>query len=81
MDSIGFHGGVATVKRVRKCISYHELRALDPGYELLAQMAGSYWTNEKTKALLGFWGAANMQAQLNVVSRKKVVYEKASFYW
>ena len=37
MDSIGFHGGVATVKRVRKCISYHELRALDPGYELLAQ--------------------------------------------
>ena len=38
-------------------------------------MAGSYWTNEETKALLGIWGAANVQAQLNVVSRKKVVYE------
>ena len=36
-------------------------------------MAGSYWTNEETKALLGIWGAANVQAQLNVVSRKKVV--------
>ena len=51
----------------------HKLRALDPRYELLAQMAGSYWTNEETKALLRIWGAANVQAQLNVVSRKKVV--------
>ena len=38
-------------------------------------MAGSYWTNEETKALQRIWGAANVQAQLNVVSRKKVVYE------
>ena len=37
-------------------------------------MAGSYWTNEETKALLRIWDAANVQAQLNVVSRKKVVY-------
>ena len=57
-----------------------ELRALHPGYALLAQMAGSYWTNEETKAL-GIWGAANVQAQLNVVSRKKVVYERVGFYW
>ena len=78
MDSIGFRGGVATVKRVRKCISLRfvcsvnrALRVLDPWYEPLAQTAGSYWTNEETKALLGIWGAANVQAQLNVVSRKK----------
>ena len=58
-------------------------------------MAGSYWTNEETKALLRIWGAANVQAQLNVVSRKKVVYEsidiralrsniydeRVGFYW
>ena len=81
MDSIGFRGGVATVKRVRKSKNVAELRALDPWHELLAQMAGSYWTNEETKALLGIWGAANVQAQLNVVSRKKVVCERVGFYW
>ena len=58
-----------------------QLSALDPRYELLAQMAGSYWTNQETKALLRIWGAANVQAQLNVVSRKKVVYERVGFYW
>ena len=42
-------------------------------------MAGSYWTSEETKDLLGIWGAANVQAQLNVVSRKKVVYERVGF--
>ena len=47
-------------------------------YEPLAQMAGSYWTIEETKALLGIWSAANVQAQLNVVSRKKVVYERVA---
>ena len=52
-----------------------------PWNELLVQMAGSYWTNEETKALLRIWGAANVQAQLNVVSRKKVVYERVGFYW
>ena len=52
-----------------------------PWNELLAQMAGSYWTNEETKALLRIWGAANVQAQLNVVSCKKVVYERVGFYW
>ena len=52
-----------------------------PWYELLAQMAGSYWTNEETKALLRIWVAANVQAQLNIVSRKKVVYERVGFYW
>ena len=71
----------------------HKLRA--SWYELLAQMAGSYWTNKETKALLRIWGAANVQAQLNVVSRKKVVYEsidiralrsniydeRVGFYW
>ena len=49
----------------------HKLRALDPRYELLAQMAGSYWTNEETKALLRIWGAANVQAQL-VAAVKRV---------
>ena len=29
-------------------------------------MAG--WTNEQTKVLLGLWSAADVQAQLNVVS-------------
>ena len=28
MDLIGFRGGVATVKRVRKCISYQKLRLI-----------------------------------------------------
>ena len=37
-------------------------------------MAG--WTNEETRALVGLWGAADVQAQLNVVSRKKIVYQK-----
>ena len=36
-------------------------------------MAG--WTTEETRALLGLWGTADVQAQLNVVSRKKVVYQ------
>ena len=49
----------------------HKLRALDPRYELLAQMAGSYWTNEETKALLRIWGAANVQVQL-VAAVKRV---------
>ena len=31
---------------------------------------------EETRALLGLWGAADVKAQLNVVSRKKVVYQK-----
>ena len=42
-------------------------------------MAGSYWTNEETKALLRIWSAANVQVQLNVVSHKKVVYERVGF--
>ena len=29
------------------------------------------WTNEEMRALLGLWGAADVKAQLNVVSRKK----------
>ena len=61
--------------------SLNYARALDPWYEPLAQMAGSYWTNGETKAFLGIWGAANVQAQLNVVSRNKVVYERVGFYW
>ena len=75
---------MATVKPVRKCISYQKLRLITRvrplvRTELLAQMAGSYWTNDETKALLRIWGAANVQAQLNVVSRKKVVYERVGF--
>ena len=38
-------------------------------------MAG--WTTEGMRALLGLRGAADVQAQLNVVSRKKVVHERA----
>ena len=41
-------------------------------------MAG--WTTEQMRALLGLWGAADLQAQLNVVSRKKVVYQKIATY-
>ena len=37
-------------------------------------MAGR--TIEETRALLGLWGAADAQTQLNVVSRKKLVYQK-----
>ena len=44
MDSIGLRWRVATVKRVCKYIRYQKLRELDPRYEPLAQMAGSYWT-------------------------------------
>ena len=37
-------------------------------------MAG--WMTGEMRALLGLWGAADLQAQLNVVVRKKVVYQK-----
>ena len=36
-------------------------------------MAG--WTTEETRALLGLCGAADVQVQLNVISRKKLVYQ------
>ena len=35
------------------------------------------WLDERgDEGLAGLWGAADVQAQLNVVSRKKVVYQK-----
>ena len=34
------------------------------------------WRNEETRDLVGLCGAADIQAQLNVVSKKKVIYQK-----
>ena len=34
------------------------------------------WTTAETQALLGVWGAANVQSQLDRVVRNKTIYEK-----
>ena len=84
MDSIGFRGSVATVKRVCKCISYQKVRQITRVRPLVytnrsRKCLVATGPMKRRKALLGIWGAANVQAQLNVVSRKKVVYERVVF--
>ena len=39
-------------------------------------MAG--WTTEETKALLGIWGAADVQSKLDGVVTNKAIYEKVA---
>ena len=38
--------------------------------------AGAGWSNEETRTLLGVWGAADVQSQLDGVVRNKTIYEK-----
>ena len=75
MDSIGFRGGVAIVKRLRIRTIALCLRtgALTVEYfrahgfcEWLAISTGSYWSSEELKTLLG----DTSQAQMNTVTRK-----------
>ena len=85
MDSIGFRGGVATVKRLR-IYTYHcfvpshwtgaltvENFRAHGFYEWLAISTGSYWSSEELKTLLGDLGRNECkpsQAQMNTVTRK-----------
>ena len=34
------------------------------------------WTSEETRALVSVWGEANIQEELDGVTRNKVIYEK-----
>ena len=38
--------------------------------------ASTGWSNEETRALLGIWGAAEVQNQLDGIIRNRVIYEK-----
>ena len=38
----------------------------------------SGWDTEETKALLGIWGTADVQSQLDGVKRNKTIYSKVS---
>ena len=39
-------------------------------------MAGAGWSAEETKALISLWGQANVQSQLDGVTRNRSIYEK-----
>ena len=34
------------------------------------------WTGDETRALLGVWGEADVQSQLDGVSRNRIIYER-----
>ena len=34
------------------------------------------WTEEETRALVGVWGAEDVQSQLDMVGRNKAIFEK-----
>ena len=36
------------------------------------------WSSDETKALLGIWGAADVQSQLDGIVRNKVIYQKVA---
>ena len=77
MDSIGFCGGVATVKRL--CIHTIAL-CLRTGaltveyfrahgfYEWLAISTGSYWSSEELKTLLGDLGHNECKPSMSIAS-------------
>ena len=58
MDSIGFRGGVATVKRLRIHTIALTIEYFCPHgfYECLAISTGSYWSSEELNTLLGDLG-------------------------
>ena len=45
-------------------------------YVSIAMAAGAGCSNKETRALLGVWGAADVQSQLDGVVRNKTIYEK-----
>ena len=42
-------------------------------------IAGSGWSTEDTRSLIGLWGEANVQSQLDGVSRNHVIYERIAW--
>ena len=82
MDSIGFRGGVAIVKRllihtIALCLRTGALIVENfrahGFYEWLAISTGSYWSSEELKTLLGDldrYKCKPSQAQMNTVTRK-----------
>ena len=38
--------------------------------------ATALWTEEETRALVGVWGAEDVQSQLDGVARNKAIFEK-----
>ena len=45
-------------------------------FAMAATCAG--WSNDETKALLGIWGASEVQSQLDRVVRNRTIYEKVA---
>ena len=45
-------------------------------FAMAATCAG--WSNDETKALLGIWGASEVQSQLDGVVRNRTIYEKVA---
>ena len=39
-------------------------------------MSQALWTEEETRALVGVWGAEDVQSQLDGVARNKAIFEK-----
>ena len=44
--------------------------------ELPSVSATALWTEEETRALVGVWGAEDVQSQLDGVARNKEIFEK-----
>ena len=42
----------------------------------VAEVMAAGWIMEETKALVGIWGAQDVQSQLNGVARNRSVFEK-----
>ena len=50
--------------------------ALERTTYLRSMSATALWTEEDTRALVGVWGAEDVQNQLDVVARNKAIFEK-----
>ena len=50
--------------------------ALERTTYLRSMSATTLWTEEETRALVGVWGAEDVQSQLDVVARNKAIFEK-----
>ena len=41
----------------------------------------SGWTTEETRALVGVWGQANVQSELDGMARNRSIYARTFFPW
>ena len=41
----------------------------------------SGWTTEETRVLVGVWGQANVQSELNGMARNRSIYARTFFPW